>query len=159
MDPFLPKGPQADTAAPTGSLLAGRRRLLLIGVTLAVAFAYFAYVAFDSATAYYLTVDELVERGYSDGLGAVRVKGSLVPDSFFREEGSLVAHFTLAEGGEQVAATYDGVVPDLFFNPHSELVLTGEYSPSGLFSVEEVLIKCPSKYQSVEYAVPPPPSF
>ena len=65
----------------------------------------------------------------------------------------------LTEGGEEVAATYDGVVPDLFFNPHSELVLAGEYGPSGVLAADAVLVKCPSKYQSIEYDVPPSSSF
>lgn len=155
----------ASTSAPhssidtleTGSLLSRHRRLIIAAVVLLAGFGYFGFVAFQNATAYYLTVDELVARGPSSTPQAIQVKGKLVPDTFVREgNGSTVAHFTLAEGGEELAATYDGVLPDLFFNNHSEIVLLGQYGQSGLFTVDRVLVKCPSKYRSEEYDEPPP---
>ena len=111
----------------------------------------------QNATAYYLTVDELVARGPSLTTQSIQVKGTLVPESFVREgNGSTIAHFTLTEGGENLPATYDGVLPDLFFNSHSEIVLSGEYNQSGTFVTDLVRVKCPSKYQSEEYAEPNP---
>ncbi len=136
-----------------------RHRKLLIAVAVVVAgFSYFGFIAFQNATAYYLTVDELVARGPTSISETFQVKGKLVPDTFTREKGSLVAHFRLTDGGQEMDATYDGVMPDLFFNPHSEVVLSGQYDDSGLFTADRVLVKCPSKYQSVEYTEPPPSS-
>ena len=40
-------------------------------------------------------------------------------------------------------ATYDGVLPDLFFNPHSEIILEGSYNGEGVFQASEILVKCP----------------
>ena len=56
----------------------------------------------------------------------------------------------IAAGSPQLAASYNGVLPDLFFNPHSEIILEGRYDAGdGVFAVDEVLVKCPSKYQSL----------
>jgi cytochrome c-type biogenesis protein CcmE len=44
-----------------------------------------------------------------------------------------------------VAATYTGIVPDTF-KDGSEVVLTGRLSADG-FHAEEVMAKCPSKYE------------
>ena len=90
----------------------------------------------------------------------VRVKGSLKPFTFAREsDTSLVAHFQLEQDGAVVDATYNGVLPDLFFNPHSEIVLGGEYTAEGVLVVERdsVLIKCPSKYEALEVDNPTEP--
>ena len=38
------------------------------------------------------------------------------------------------------------VVPDLFFNQHSEIILEGSYGDDGVFYSESVIVKCPSKY-------------
>ena len=56
------------------------------------------------------------------------------------------------EGGapERLAASYVGVMPDLFFNPHSEIILEGRYGPGNVFEAESILVKCPSKYQALE---------
>jgi cytochrome c-type biogenesis protein CcmE len=140
-----------------GPLLSRHRKLIVAAVLLISGFSYFGFIAFQNATAYYLTVDELVARGPSLTAQSIQVKGTLVPESFVREgNGSTIAHFTLTEGGENLPATYDGVLPDLFFNSHSEIVLSGEYNQSGLFVTDRVLVKCPSKYQSEEYAEPNP---
>ncbi|MDA1215809.1 MAG: cytochrome c maturation protein CcmE [Chloroflexi bacterium] len=143
-----PTTPPSSTFAPA---LRGQRKLIILIALLLVAFGYFGFTAFQSATSYYLTVDELVERGNTADLGSVQVKGSLVADSFYREDGSIMVRFELTEGGAVLPATYEGVLPDLFFNEHSEIILAGEYDPNGTFVTDRVLIKCPTKYQSAEY--------
>ena len=135
----------------SASVLTRGRKLMVIAAIMLAAFGYFSYTAFQSAQSFYLTVDELVELGPSGAAQAVQVKGKLVDDSFVREGGtSTLARFLLHENGVQVDATYDGVLPDLFFNPHSEIVLGGTYEDGGLFVADRVYVKCPSKYQSLE---------
>ncbi len=135
----------------SASVLTSGRKLAIVAAIMLAAFGYFSYTAFESAQSFYLTVDELVELGPSGADQSVQVKGKLVEDSFAREGGtSTLAHFLLHENGAQVDATYDGVLPDLFFNPHSEIVLGGTYEDGGLFVADRVYVKCPSKYQSLE---------
>ncbi len=134
----------------SASVLTRGRKLAIIVAIMLAAFGYFSYTAFESAQSFYLTVDELLELGPS-ATQSVQVKGKLVEDSFAREGGtSTLAHFLLQDNGAQVDATYEGVLPDLFFNPHSEIVLGGTYEDGGLFVADRVYVKCPSKYQSLE---------
>ena len=143
-----PAPPTAATGLP--SLLSKRRRLIIVGIVLLAAFGYFGFTAFQAATSFYLTVDELVAQGPTAGK-SVRVVGALVEGSFTRESTeNTIATFQLHRNGAQIAATHDGVVPDLFFNPHSEIVLEGAYEPGGVFMTDRVLVKCASKYQSLE---------
>jgi cytochrome c-type biogenesis protein CcmE len=149
--------PPSDVDPGTGmtSVLTRNRKLLIVGAIALVAFGYFAFTAFQAATGYYLTVDELVERGSVAGERNLQVKGTLVPLTFERESAtSTLAYFLLEDGGAQMNATYNGVLPDLFFNPHSEIVLGGSYGPDGVFAADRVLIKCPSKYESLDVENP-----
>jgi cytochrome c-type biogenesis protein CcmE len=149
--------PQQEQASGIASVLTGRRKAIILGSIALLAFGYFAFTAFQAATSFYLSVDELVERGPVAGETYVQVKGSLKPFTFAREsDTSLLAHFQLEEGGAVVDATYNGVLPDLFFNPHSEIVLGGEYTAEGVLVVERdsLLIKCPSKYEALEVENP-----
>ena len=92
---------------------------------------------------------------YHDGQ-MLWVSGKLVQESFTREEGTTLSYFRLTSGpddalgdGPQVAASYHGIMPDLFFNPHSEIVLEGRYTPEQVFQTDNILVKCPSKYLSL----------
>ena len=135
---------------PRPVLTKGRRFGILAVVALS-AFMYFGYTAFESATSFYLTVDELVAEGAVAGTQSLQVKGSLVEGSFSRaSQSSTVATFRIQENGSSIGATYDGVLPDLFFNPHSEIVLSGTLGSDGIFATDRVLVKCPSKYQALE---------
>lgn len=141
-----------------GTLVRRHRKLIIAGIILALGFGSFGFVAFQNASAYYLTVDELIARGPALDSQLVQVKGRLVQESFSREDSNpTIAHFVLTEGGAELTATYDGVLPDLFFNSHSEVVLSGEYSHSNPFVVDRVLVKCPSKYQSEDAEIDPLP--
>ena len=142
------------TAADVPSFLTKQRKLIIIGVVLLAAFGYFGFTAFQAATSFYLTVDELVAEGPAAGQ-SLKVKGALVEDTFNREStANTIATFQLHENGAQIDATYDGVLPDLFFNPHSEIVLEGTYEPGGVFMTDRVFVKCASKYQSLEGEAP-----
>ena len=136
--------------APEGSaILANRSKFLISLVVLIGALSYFAFIAFQSATVYYYTVGEL------DGLDpipagkVVRVSGKLVPDSFHRVNGSTVAQFALTDGAENLLVAHDGVLPDLFFNEHSEIILEGSYTQGEVFQSQNVIVRCPSKYIAV----------
>ena len=142
------------TASGAPSFLTKQRKLLIVGVVLLAAFGYFGFTAFQAATSFYVTVDELVAQGPAAGQ-SLKVKGALVEDSFDRASTeNTIATFQLHENGAQIDATYDGVLPDLFFNPHSEIVLEGTYEPGGVFMTDRVFVKCASKYQSLEGEAP-----
>ena len=81
-----------------GVLTAHRVKVLLAAAVLTAALGYLAFQAFQSATAYYLTVGELVERGATEEGRTVRVNGKLVEGSFNRPDGSTVATFSITDG-------------------------------------------------------------
>ena len=136
---------------PLSSRLPSRKgRLLVAGTLLLGALFYLAYLAFQGSTVYYVTVDDLLAQGPDTTERAVRVNGLLLQGSFVRETGSTEASFVLVdpEGVGQVDAVYNGVVPDLFFNEHSQVVAEGRYGTDGVFHADLLIVKCPSKYAS-----------
>ena len=133
-----------------GSLSSHRVKLLIAFVVLIGALGYFAFQAFSGATVYYYTVGEINEIGPSPEGKIVRVSGKLEPDSFHRATGSTLSEFRLTDGAETLAAAHEGVLPDLFFNEHSEIILEGNYDPNGIFMSENIIVKCPSKYVAAE---------
>ena len=132
-----------------------RLRFLILGVVVALSVGYMVYAAFPGNTRYFLTVTEFMAKENAQDGRMVRVAGKLVDGSFLREEKSTLSRFNLIDkdgggGTEHLAASYVGVVPDLFFNPHSEIILEGSLGQDQVFQADNILVKCPSKYQSLE---------
>ena len=149
MSQELPYDPLPATTEGEG-LIANRGKLLVGLLVLVGALGYLGFAAFQSAAVYYYSVDELRELGPTPEGKAVRVSGKLVPDSFLREGNSTLAQFALTDGTSSMNAVHEGVLPDLFFNEHSEIILEGAYGEDGLFHSQNVLVKCPSKYVALE---------
>ena len=136
-----------------------RTRLIIVSVVALLAVGYMVYAAFPGNALYFLTVNEFLGgQQYHDGR-TLRVSGKLVEGSFARPERSVVSRFQLEDKAEAsseakyLQATYSGVLPDLFFNPHSEVILQGSYGSDRVFQAETILVKCPSKYRSLEEEV------
>ena len=146
VDTHLPQTVEPDD----GAVSTHRIKLLIAFVVLIGALGYFAFQAFEGATVYYYTVGEMKEIGFTPENRMVRVSGKLVPDSFHRADGSTLANFHLTDGSESLSAAHNGVIPDLFFNDHSEIILEGRYHSDGVFQSENVIVKCPSKYVALE---------
>ncbi|PKB79348.1 MAG: hypothetical protein BZY88_13780 [SAR202 cluster bacterium Io17-Chloro-G9] len=132
-----------------------RVRFLILGTVVVLSLGYMIYAAFPGNALYFLTVDEFMDRDAVHDGRIVRVSGKLVDGSFLRDGSTTLSHFRLSDegaglSGQHLMASYDGVLPDLFFNPHSEIILQGSYGTDKVFQAEDILVKCPSKYQSLE---------
>jgi cytochrome c-type biogenesis protein CcmE len=129
-------------------------KFLTIAFVLIGAMVYFGFMTFQSATVYYYTPTEIKSIGPTPDGKIVRVSGSLVPESFHRAAGSTTASFRLTDGEQDVLAAHDGVLPDLFFNEHSEIILEGRLGADGSFDSQNIIVKCPSKYVGEEVTPP-----
>ena len=139
-----------DSYISESKMTSNRGKFLFAAVVLCAALGYFAYMAFQGAMVYYFTVSEISEQPATAEGRTVRVSGKLKPGSFHRVEGSTLAHFSLVDGIGEIGAVHNGVLPDLFFNEHSEIILEGTHTPGQEFDSQIVIVKCPSKYVAME---------
>jgi cytochrome c-type biogenesis protein CcmE len=144
--------PDLSEAPPEEGAMIGANKLkLLVGaLALVGALGYFGFMAFENATVYYYTVGEATELGPSVDGRMVRVNGKLIPTTFDRQDGSTEARFELTDGDQTMLAVHNGVLPDLFFNDHSEIILEGSFDGEMVFRSENVIVKCPSKYVALD---------
>ena len=139
-----------DSYISESKMTTNRGKFLFAAVVLCAALGYFAYMAFQGAMVYYYTVSEISTQPPTAEGRMVRVSGKLKPGSFHRVEGSTSARFSLVDGISEIEAVHNGVLPDLFFNEHSEIILEGAHTPGQEFDSQNVIVKCPSKYVAVE---------
>ena len=137
-------------------LRSNRTRFIVVAAVVALALGFMIWAAFGENTRYFLTVSEFNSKAEVQDGQMVRVSGKLVEGTFDRGEKSTISHFQLTDkegelsGSSLLMARYEGVLPDLFFNPHSEIILEGSYNSDGTFHANEILVKCPSKYIDLE---------
>ncbi len=131
-------------------------RFIIVASVVVLGVGFMIWLAFGENTRYFLTVSEFNSKSEIQDGQMVRVSGMLVEGTFNRGDKSTVSQFQLTDkegvnsGTALLQASYEGVLPDLFFNPHSEIILEGSYGAEGLFHASEILVKCPSKYVDLE---------
>ena len=128
-----------------------RTRFLVLCAVIILALGYMIYAAFPGNALYFVTVSEFNERSEVQDGRVLRVSGKLVEGTFDRDGKSIDAKFEITDNdgespGTTLLASYTGVLPDLFFNPHSELILEGSFGNNQVFHANAILVKCPSKY-------------
>lgn len=132
-----------------------RTRLIILVLVVGLGLGYMVYAAFPGNALFFMSVGEFLEKEEVQDGRILRVAGKLVDGSYQREGGSTLSYFQLADKDigievRRLPASYVGVLPDLFFNPHSEIILQGSYGSDRVFEADTILVKCPSKYQSLE---------
>ena len=132
-----------------------KTRFLVLSAVIILALGYMIYAAFPGNTLYFLTVSEFSEKSDVQDGRLLRVSGKLVEGTFDRNGNSIDSLFQITDNdGDSFSVTlmasYTGVLPDLFFNPHSELILEGSYGVNEVFHADNILVKCPSKYRDLE---------
>lgn len=144
--------------------------LLILG---AVVFLIWSSTAATSE--YFMTVDELNEKGATVIDRNLRVSGAVIGDTIQYDAQSLTLTFEVAhvpgdnaaledEGGlaealhqavidptrARMKIVYVGPMPDLLRH-EAQAIVTGKLAEDGVFHADELLLKCPTKY---EEAVP-----
>jgi cytochrome c-type biogenesis protein CcmE len=164
-----------DNSAPSQASSGGRAKFIVGGLLIVAAIAYLIVTSTQASAQYFLTVDELTERIGTDIDRDVRVSGAVLGDSVKYDPQSLTLEFTVAhvpgdnseieaQGGlgkvlydavndpdrSRIQVVYVGPKPDLLRH-EAQAIMTGELGDDGVFYADELLLKCPTKY---EEAVP-----
>lgn len=123
-----------------------RRIWYAVGGVMIVAFLAFGATSFKNNLTPYVSIEEAMKRS-----AKVQVKGALVPDSSEYVEASEELRFGLVdEDGNTMSVLYSGVKPGNF-EEATEIVAVGSYR-DGSFYADQLLVKCPSKYQGLDEA-------
>jgi cytochrome c-type biogenesis protein CcmE len=161
----------ASTQASSG----GRAKFIVGGLLIVAAIIYLIVTSTQASAQYFLTVDELVARKGSEIGRDVRVSGAVIGDTVAYDPETLTLTFTVAhvpgdnseidaQGGlakvlydavndpdrARMEVVYIGPKPDLLRH-EAQAIMTGELGEDGVFYADELLLKCPTKY---EEAVP-----
>jgi cytochrome c-type biogenesis protein CcmE len=160
---------------PSQSGSGGRAKFIIGGLLIVAAVVYLIVTSTQASAQYFLTVDELAERGGSEIGREVRISGAVLGDTIVYEPETLTLEFTVAhvpgdndeieaQGGlgkvlydavndpdrNKLQVVYVGPKPDLLRH-EAQAIMTGEVGEDGIFYADELLLKCPTKY---EEAVP-----
>jgi cytochrome c-type biogenesis protein CcmE len=160
-----------EEAKKTPAAKGGQIKFLIGGGLIIAAIVLLIFTNTKAGAQYFLTVDELYAR-QSEMIGKdVRVSGAVLGDSIVYDSDNLVLNFSVVQvpgdndeiealGGLAVVlhnavmdtsltrmpVVYEGVMPDLLRN-EAQAIMTGYLDQDGVFHAEELLLKCPTKYE------------
>ena len=126
-----------------------KKRLLIGGSIILVAFIYLLYLSFGSSISYYVTVSEFFDRGDELLNTSVRVAGIVADTSIEWHAEDLELTFTITEGGKNMPVVYNGAKP-AGFKAGATILAEGKYGSDGIFDAVQLILKCPSKYESID---------
>jgi cytochrome c-type biogenesis protein CcmE len=153
----------------------GRMKFLIGGLIILAAVVYLITTSTQANAEYFMTVNELKLQGSGMVDKNLRVSGAVVGDSIQYDPQTLTLTFQVAhvpgdnkeidaQGGlatvlhaavvdgsrARMTVVYSGPKPDLL-KDEAQAIMTGHLDAEGVFHADELLLKCPTKY---EEAVP-----
>ena len=133
--------------SPVGSKTANKRvKFIIGGAVIALAIVYLIFTTTQSTAAYFLTVEELYDKGSTVYDRNVRVSGMVVGDSIDFNSRDLILHFEIVgESGETLPVYFNGPKPDQMRHD-AEAIIQGKFDGNE-FTAQELLLKCPSRYE------------
>ncbi|MBS1249527.1 MAG: Cytochrome c-type biogenesis protein CcmE [Chloroflexi bacterium] len=164
---------QVETTPQSG----GKAKFIIGGVLIIAAIVYLIVSSASANAQYFLTVEEALEKSASGELDGrnLRISGAVIGDTIQYDSQTLKLSFMIAhvpgdnkdleaEGGLATAlhnavndpsrprleVVHEGPMPDLLQN-EAQAIITGYLEEGGTFHADELLLKCPTKY---EEAVP-----
>ncbi len=149
----------------------GRTKFIFGGLMILVAVVYLIASSTQASAEYFMTVDELKAKG--DGVVGrnLRASGAVIGESIKYDPQTLNLEFTVANvpgdnseieamGGlalvlyeavndptrSRLQVKYNGPMPDLL-RGEAQAIMTGQLGQDGIFYADELLLKCPTKYE------------
>jgi len=150
-------------------------KFMIGGLFILAAVVFLVVSASQSNSEYFMTVDELSAEGVSVAGRNLPVSGAILGDTIQYDAATLTLTFEVAhvpgdnaeieaQGGlaevlhqavmdptrSRIKVVYQGPKPDLLRN-EAQAIMTGHIGEDGVFYADELLLKCPTRY---EEAVP-----
>lgn len=149
----------------------GRAKFVIGGLLIVAAVIYLMVSATQAAAQYYLTIDEMFARRSELDGRAIKLAGAVDGESITYDNDSLTLRFEIANvpadakkieaGGGLAKVLYDalrdpnasrlqveyiGPKPDLLRH-EAQAIVTGTLGDDGVFYADELLLKCPTRYE------------
>lgn len=122
--------------------------LFACGILASMAFLLYAAINQEGGgLSYYVTVDEFLASP-PEGTN-FRVKGKVKDGTIERLPSGMDVRFVMTENESDLAVAYHGIIPDTFVDG-AEVVVEGNVDADGKFVADNMLAKCPSKYEAAE---------
>lgn len=159
---------EADYGSP------GKGKFLVGGFLILAAVVYLIVSSTIVGAQTFYTIDEIFSRGENVVGVPVRITGAVLGDSILYDMDSLTLQFTVVhmpadndilneEGGliaalkeavidptrQRMSVEYIGVQPDLLRH-EAQAIMTGTLGEDGVFYADELLLKCPTRYEEFE---------
>lgn len=156
-------------------MLAGRFKFIIGGLLVLGAVIYLIVSSTKASAEYFMTVDELRTEGQAAVGKSLRISGAVIGNTIKYDANTMVISFDVAhvpgdnsdieaQGGlaqvlhdavndptrTRLSVQYVGPKPDLL-QDEAQAIMTGHMGNDGIFYADELLLKCPTKY---EEAVP-----
>jgi cytochrome c-type biogenesis protein CcmE len=153
----------------------GRAKFIVGGILILAAIIYLIFSSTKANAEYFMTVDELHAKSTSIVGQSLRISGAVVGSTIQYNPGTNNLTFDIAnvpgdnasidaQGGlakvlhdavtdptrKRLSIIYNGPKPDLM-RDEAQAIITGHLGEDGVFYADELLLKCPTKY---EQAVP-----
>jgi cytochrome c-type biogenesis protein CcmE len=149
----------------------GRTKFILGGLLIFAAVVYLIVSSTRASAQYFMTVDEVLAKGSEVMDRDLRVSGAVIGDTIQYDLDTLTITFEVAhipgdndeidaQGGlaavlnkavtdpntQRIQVVYVGPKPDLLKN-EAQAIMTGRLGEDGIFYADELLLKCPTKYE------------
>jgi cytochrome c-type biogenesis protein CcmE len=147
-----------------------RGKFLIGGLLILAAVVYLIVSSTTASAEYFMTIDELSQKGQNIVGRNVRVSGAVIGDTIEYDPQTLALAFTVAnvpgdnkvieeQGGlaevlhnavidphsKHMKVVYMGPKPDLL-RDEAQAIMTGHLGDDGVFYADELLLKCPTRY-------------
>jgi len=149
----------------------GRAKFLIGGLLIVAAVVYLIVSSTQAAAQYYLTIDEMRSKGGQVYGRPLKLAGAVDGESIAYDSATLTLSFSMANvpaeldvieagGGlakvlhdslldpaaSRLQVIYIGPKPDLIRH-EAQAIVTGELGQDGVFRADELLLKCPTRYE------------
>ncbi len=148
----------------------GQLKFIIGGLLIVGAIAYLVVTSLQSTAQYFYTIDEIKAKGPAVVGKSLRASGAVIGDTIAFDDKTLKITFTMANvsndtkditaaGGlaqllhnavldpkaSRMQVVYVGPKPDLLKN-EAQAIVTGKVGADGVFYADELLLKCPTRY-------------
>jgi cytochrome c-type biogenesis protein CcmE len=149
----------------------GRSKFIIGGLLILAAVSYLIYTATQANAEYFMTVNELKSKGNTLVGRNLRISGAVIgntiqfdpktmeltfdiahvpgDDTTIQADGGLAAvlHTAVTDPSRpRMSVVYNGPKPDLL-RDEAQAIITGHLGADGIFYADDLLLKCPTKYQ------------